>query len=586
MKKIFSCFAIVFLISSSLAFAFDDKRSHPSFTETAVGHSILEDTLIANLGIERGIGTRLSDRIDTFAIIDWLKRGAELEDDPRCRASNHFHDPTKPWPEAMLTDSTWYLNLYCGTSRYSNLVWATGMVDENQTPLHPPVNNDSNINNGRNWSVARDLFYHALTSSSQVEREHYLAGTFLTLGHVLHLLQDMAVPAHTRNDFSQGHIQVIGCPGGFCLSGWIGNPFEGYVRDNFDLIDEEISIISKPFTGERVLTNFWDTGSVRSSNSYQTGFDIGLAEYSNTNFVSHSTIFQDESNTNHYFPYPNRESVADPAYPELADYRLHQVWARDDQLDQVIYVAKNNHGEKIDKFLKPRYLKFGGGWPDNPPLYRLAFTLDDQCYLEYAKRLIPRAIGYSASLLDYFFRGRIDIKSPLQLIGPDSSITGLSFAMKNSTAPIEAGWNVEPMTEGKIELAYSYKLPDHRDPFFRRVGQAIYVISGPADAINYGYVPVTVNLPENVPANAYDFTFTVVFNGTLGNEAGAVAAQVYQFDNTRLAYFHQPGGQPNTSNIMVISPSGAHPYPVTDATTPNPWYFGSSAKSVGKLRHG
>ncbi|MFH7320186.1 hypothetical protein ACHHRT_06155 [Desulfurivibrio sp. D14AmB] len=303
MNRIFSYSIAFFLcLPPSIALPFDDKKTHRELTVLAIEHSSLELFLDNQLALSGGYNSALKIGSTSRTATQWLREGAFLEDDPRCRASNHFHDPTKPWPEAMLTDSTWYLNLRCGTSRYSNLVWATGMVDENQTPLHPPVNNDPNINNGRNWSVARDLFYHALTSSSQVEREHYLAGTFLTLGHVLHLLQDMAVPAHTRNDFSQGHTQNIGCPEGWrCGLDWIGNPFEGYVRDNFDLIDEEISIISKPFTGEKVLTNYWDTGSVRSSNSYQTGFDIGLAEYSNTNFVSYSTIFQHESNTKHYF---------------------------------------------------------------------------------------------------------------------------------------------------------------------------------------------------------------------------------------------------------------------------------------------
>jgi hypothetical protein len=49
------------------------------------------------------------------------------------------------------------------------------------------------------------FFYKSLIHPAGINRERYMAETFLTLGHVLHLLQDMAVPAHTRDDFSIGH---------------------------------------------------------------------------------------------------------------------------------------------------------------------------------------------------------------------------------------------------------------------------------------------------------------------------------------------------------------------------------------------
>ena len=51
--------------------------------------------------------------------------------------------------------------------------------------------------NGRNWFVARELLYDALTQTDPRQREVFFAETFRTLGYVLHLLEDMAVPAHT-----------------------------------------------------------------------------------------------------------------------------------------------------------------------------------------------------------------------------------------------------------------------------------------------------------------------------------------------------------------------------------------------------
>ena len=52
--------------------------------------------------------------------------------------------------------------------------------------------------------------------------------------------------------------------------------------------------------------------------------------------------------------------------------------------------------------------------------------LDDNVFRDYAARLIPRAVGYSAALLDYFFRGRLDVDladdgSGLRLVGANGS---------------------------------------------------------------------------------------------------------------------------------------------------------------------
>jgi hypothetical protein len=159
-KKI--CLTILFFIFSSLAFAFGDKSTHPLLTEKAVEHAVLlENAIKDQLEIEEGTGAKLSIYSDRKSITAWLEEGSR-EEDEECRKVNHFHDPTKPWPEAMLTDSTWYVDLRCALTpyhtKYSSLVWATGFIDQEQTPLEPPVNNDFDLNNGRNCSVARSLF--------------------------------------------------------------------------------------------------------------------------------------------------------------------------------------------------------------------------------------------------------------------------------------------------------------------------------------------------------------------------------------------------------------------------------------------
>jgi hypothetical protein len=51
----------------------------------------------------------------------------------------------------------------------------------------------------------------AQTKATKGDREAMLAETFLRLGYVLHLVQDLAVPAHVRNDFgSHFHFCSLG----------------------------------------------------------------------------------------------------------------------------------------------------------------------------------------------------------------------------------------------------------------------------------------------------------------------------------------------------------------------------------------
>jgi hypothetical protein len=50
------------------------------------------------------------------------------------------------------------------------------------------------------WNDVRGYFYDALTAPDQITKERKLAETFRGLGQLMHLVQDMSVPEHTRDD--------------------------------------------------------------------------------------------------------------------------------------------------------------------------------------------------------------------------------------------------------------------------------------------------------------------------------------------------------------------------------------------------
>jgi len=216
---------------------------------------------------------------------------------------------------------------------------------------------------------------------------------------------------------------------------------------------------------------------------------------------------------------------------------------------------------------------------NKPEFDDYAFLLDEKCYEQYAKKLIPRAIGYSAALLDYFFRGTMDVKNfsvtyDTNGTGDDLVINAVYFDVANSTpSPIQPEPAVEPMQKGVLDLVCRYTPPGGGDMVYEVV-KGIYTVVDENDAINNGYVSLSIPLDHSIPIDASDLTFTLVYRGGLGNETDAVAAAaIPKASNTRIAYYHQPGGPPNSSNVYASFADGTDEREITDNTNGGLWYF-------------
>jgi hypothetical protein len=91
------------------------------------------------------------------------------------------------------------------------------------------------------------------------------------------------------------------------------------------------------------------------------------------------------------------------------------VVAKDSVPEVGFWVAKTQDGESIEHFVKPTYFtadiyqaeKRQGS---SGVVYQRTFYRDEESHKAYASKLIPRAVGYSAALIDYFFRGDITIE--------------------------------------------------------------------------------------------------------------------------------------------------------------------------------
>jgi hypothetical protein len=212
------------------------------------------------------------------------------------------------------------------------------------------------------------------------------------------------------------------------------------------------------------------------------------------------------------------------------------VTAEDNKKDWVKFVKKSN-GENLERLVSAGY--YQNKIDKLLGIYKFSFFLSDLCHEEYASKLVPRAVGYSAALLDYFFRGEIEITLPFstnsvppQLDGiygftNDSSLgfRYISLMAKNITR------DNEEMTNGLVSLIVSYRTcvgsPFIPNPSMLETERLFIKIDYPNAVDIPRDAPIRLDFDLSgspLPVNAMDVNLTLVFNGFLGGEfANAVA---------------------------------------------------------------
>jgi hypothetical protein len=567
MRKLSFLILVIAILFPLDSLAWDNVITHPHIVKQAVRNSDIDAFLQNELGMKPSQdperpGTLFNGKYVTSLI----QEGAELEDNPACRASNHFHDPLiEDWTMSGLTDTHWLVNLYCwgfGFGQYppnkinSDVTWATGYKSPSEKE-----NNGVREFNEWDWDSAREYYYIYLAgkdfSGNEIApdedtRNEYMTKCFRALGQVLHLLQDMAVPAHVRNDFSRGHTDIIPDSNSAPWN-WIGNRFEAFVKknDTKNWFNESTGGTLNDIS----LTNFWDTNNYDGSIPITDENMLGLAEFANLNFVSPYTIF---SKT---YPYPNEGSTNIEEYI-LGELSPEIVTDEDGVTREEIYLSKIQHGININHFVIPSYLSeemFGidGG-------IERTYRLDNRCFKDYADLLIPRAIGYSARLLDYFFRGNIEVLSLKPFTVNDG--LGLRLRIKNIT-PTQ-----EPMIkedEQPFSLVWHYTPEDaNPDGSEDKFITSNYTVcrEGNCDEIQYGdEVVLDFYFYWDQAREIYELLESqincmLVFKGTLGKEQSAVIGKninpgIGQLESTSLPLFAENASYAVRMKIKNVTPT-------------------------------
>jgi hypothetical protein len=399
-----------------------DIGSHRAFSAKAAQESVALDAALKDLDFSAGRDTLFSDRegAEPLTAVQWVQEGGESEDVPFLRVLNHFHNPLRSWDEAGLRVG----GLQIGQSA---VLWGQNI-------------NQGLLEDGTwSWPLARQRFLLGLVGDSRTERDHAFADTFRALGQVSHLIQDAAVPAHARDDAHPS----LPSPFGLAIplnpdwyEDWVE---EARAKNSSENVFNDLLALparrplpsvfrpsgspqaSAPIAGLIDTTQFIHTGVVDGP---LAPADVGMSEFSNGNFLSRSTLFKN-------FALPRVSALGqgffelvDPAHPSTSKFRRY-----------FSKVVEGTSAIEIEHFVTEGALYQSlSSIVGTPP--SAGWLLDSRVHRDYAAELLPRAVGYSAALLDYFFRGKLEVTVEL---GPDDLTLARILGRNASPESLVAG---------------------------------------------------------------------------------------------------------------------------------------------------
>lgn len=400
------------------------------------------------------------------------------------RSARHFHTPRLAWDRSGL-------NLPLIPRFESSVRWAQ-LADQGLT--------------GRAaWGDARDAFFSAATAFRDTDRQQRYADTFRILGQLMHLVADLAQPAHSRND-----------------SHALGDDFEKYMAapENRGLIAGYKTFdpaIVQVATGDPVaripIAHIWDANRYDGSNppGEAESATFGLSEISSANFFSPGTI--------------SPVAFADGTLPLPAVDRLDLA-----SIERYTTGENRSYRGKSGPGLRVQRMVAEGVFYHFLPPFITNFALDDLVFRDYATHLLPRAIGYASGLLDYFFRGRIEIAPPSRFAyglaryepGNAGRFTSLRLKVRNATSGEATG-------TGQLVAVVQYRSSLGDDLLQNPAGdissEIFLAVSAPIvpATLTDSFQEIAFDFSESpIPANAADVFLTVVYRGPLGLEQDAV----------------------------------------------------------------
>src|SRR5260370_3923187 len=229
-----------------------------------------------------------------------------------------------------------------------------------------------------------------------------------SLGHVLHLNQDLSQPDHTRNDnhYDQDRHYIEG----YGTANYPANPawFAPQPPHGWPYWQAQ---------GFNKLLDFWDRGLYNGQrdplNNDAGGTPetkLGLAEFSNGNLLGEDALYNEvvpKGNPFHHFPYPSLEtSTKFPLVRQNPSAFVQTSYLKNGKPIKTVTIEKIRDGISVNSHSVLSYL--GAKFPRKQTPKTISIN-DPNVLQEYHSIMLPKAVEYSAGILDYFFRGKLGV---------------------------------------------------------------------------------------------------------------------------------------------------------------------------------
>ncbi len=516
---------------------------------------------------------------DGFSIAGWLMRGAIREDDHNklnngiCNInppnSGFDEDPYPSAPDRPLHhfyDPVNNRGLFALVSE-KNPDWAIGAGDAFAVTL-------SEDNARRNHFTVFDAIesmYRALTGhesatgttaiapigytgTNEELRNAYWATTFRSLGDIVHLVEDVAQPQHTRGDPHSGDCYDI-------VSGVVGHAsfFERYLearvtqdKNAVDKVNEaginvttypQLAIGDYPKPAFNRYSDYWSTREGLNGR--------GMADYSNREFFSAGRNLGDKK-IPLVGPYYYNEPGNDPN-----EYGAFHRWD-DEEGGYHTYLEHTVTDKQNPEYTTTSIATKQSIFLDYSQTYQIQeYSLDQDIYDTQANLLLPRAVAYSAGLIDYFFRGRLHVKEVTE-----EDATHLRVIVENTSKWPDENTGLPFLAGGTFGIYYT-SVDGSRRPL--AVSQARFS-AGTNPALDAGVAHILEDMPAGtliefvIDKTGADLSTTeysplvVVYKGIIGEEQG-IAASVFSSGGL-MAFLNNDEATPDTFTPFLSNDRG------------------------------
>jgi len=419
-----------------------------NYTDLIEAGTILEDTLWAGVNVNV-----------TAPIL-----GISDLDNAKGRFNNHFYDPQNNG--GGLT--------YGSGKRVDAITW----VEKGNGSVEP---------NEYTYKKALDYYKNGFTNINPKDRKTYRAKLFVSLGYSLHILNDMNVPAHTRDDS-----HPLGDP----LEVWMrggeyGNDNGGFkiYLSTLDKVDKDI--LSKVQAVEP--TKYF---------TYREFYEKA-ANFTGKNYYSEDSIslngWEYEHNYTNYSPTKNEVTI--PA---------KEGYITSDKSDIL-----SNHN-KIAVKVKGRV------WGYN---YYYKTKKYNDTLVDNGVNLIPFAVANAEGFINYFFRGRLQ-----------ASLSDENLTIKNVSNPTLVASNDIVKFNDKVYSVY-YET-DNNETYHLKDCQAPTTLD-----VNESFdCDISQELKDNKDKIGKAQKLTIIYDGVIGNERGVSVAIAKKFTNADLLFSFDKSG--------------------------------------------